>query len=370
MKNIIKICLFLAAAVLVSCNKNGRSGDPVPAPKKATLDITINPSVDADNNEKVKTVRIVVFDKVYGQDKLDVNKFIELSSPEDATKLTATTLKVTANDNKMVFVIINEPNDQAYPAPSGYSLKNALDGVMTPKDLEELTFDIAKLLNSDRDMVAANGMPMIGMKRVAVAANEDENNPQKLSMVVERAVARVDVYLEATNGGSETGYTTNDSKVTLHNISYDSYFVMGNEQNGTRDNADFEKNFGKVMKNVTSLTNETWIAPATETWAYVASGNNRRYLESFYVGERLFKSDYSDRLAVTLVGIKKGVQTTGISNKVIETISDGGTPIPFTEIRRNSVYEITAKVGALVPLSVMISVEPWTQINVDVPPIN
>ena len=42
-------------------------------------------------------------------------------------------------------------------------------------------------------------------------------------MVIERAVARVDVFIEAIDGGAVTGYTAGSTSVTLHNFSHDSY---------------------------------------------------------------------------------------------------------------------------------------------------
>lgn len=37
-------------------------------------------------------------------------------------------------------------------------------------------------------------------------------------MVIERAVARVDVFIEAIDGGAVTGYTAGSTSVTLHNF--------------------------------------------------------------------------------------------------------------------------------------------------------
>ena len=197
-----------------------------------------------------------------------------------------------------------------------------------------------------------------------------------VEMVIERAVARVDIFLEATDGGAVTGYTNGSTSVTLHNFTRNSYFVMGNEANGTRDNADPSKNYGKVMEDVpvSDLLAETWTAAATETWSYSSATGaaNRKLLCSFYAAERIFKSDYSDRLAVSMTNILKGPpDVTGITGKVIETITkvdDSGTPVaqPFTEIRRNNVYQIVAKVGKVGIQILTITVEDWgTQQDID-----
>ena len=76
---------------------------------------------------------------------------------------------------------------------------------------------------------------------------------------------------------------------------------MGNVGNGTRDNADSSKNYGKVKEDVSesNLLTHSWTAATTETWAYSSApgAENRKLLCSFYTAERLFKSDYSDRLS-------------------------------------------------------------------------
>ena len=79
---------------------------------------------------------------------------------------------------------------------------------------------------------------MTGVIRdISIAPDETKT----VQMVIERAVARVDVFIEAIDGGAVTGYTAGSTSVTLHNFSHDSYFVMGNVGNGTRDNADSSK---------------------------------------------------------------------------------------------------------------------------------
>ena len=144
---------------------------------------------------------------------------------------------------------------------------------------------------------------------------------------------------------------------------------MGNVDNGTRDNANPSKNYGKVKEDVpeSDLLPGAWTATTSETWAYSSAtgAKNRKLLCSFYTAERIFKSDYSDRLAVSMANVPKGPSdVTGITEKVIETITkvdDKGSPTaqPFTEIRRNNVYQITARVGKIGIQILTITVEDW-----------
>lgn len=229
-----------------------------------------------------------------------------------------------------------------------------------------MIYDISSILNSDGQIISATGMPMTGVIRdISIAPDETKT----VQMVIERAVARVDVFIEAIDGGAVTGYTAGSTSVTLHNFSHDSYFVMGNVGNGTRDNADSSKNYGKVKEDVSesNLLTHSWTAATTETWAYSSApgAENRKLLCSFYTAERLFKSDYSDRLSISMANVPKGPSdVTGITGKVIESVTkvDGtGSPTaqPFTEIRRNNVYQVTARVGKVGIQILTISVEDW-----------
>lgn len=116
-----------------------------------------------------------------------------------------------------------------------------------------------------------------------------------------------------------------------------------------------------------NLLTHSWTAATTETWAYSSApgAENRKLLCSFYTAERLFKSDYSDRLSISMANVPKGPSdVTGITGKVIESVTkvDGtGSPTaqPFTEIRRNNVYQVTARVGKIGIQILTISVEDW-----------
>ena len=158
-----------------------------------------------------------------------------VSTPETATDIDAQLLEVTSSNDILVVVIANEPQ----------SLTSKLDGIANLLTLQEMIYDISSILNSDGQIISATGMPMTGVIRdISIAPDETKT----VQMVIERAVARVDVFIEAIDGGAVTGYIAGSTSVTLHNFSYDSYFVMGNVDNGTRDNTDSSKNYGKVKE--------------------------------------------------------------------------------------------------------------------------
>lgn len=354
MRNKLLHIIYLTFTLfLFSCSD---AVDELILPIRAQLNIGLVNNGDLDRQEEVKVIRFIVFNHASGVARLDVNERVVLDTPGTATDITAQTLKVIPDNDIMVIVIVNEPQ----------SLTNELDGIGSLGELQNVDYNIADILNSDGEIVSSTGMPMTGVIRGISVVSEET---KIVEMVIERAVARVDIFLKAIDGGAVTGYTTGSTSVTLHNFTRNSYFVMGNEANGTRDNVDPSKNYGKVMENVptSDLLEETWTAGTTTTWAYSSASDakNKRLLCSFYIGERIFKSDYSDRLAVSMTNVLKGPpDVTGITKKVIETITkvdNSGTPTaePFTEIRRNNVYQITARVGKVGIQILTITVEDW-----------
>ena len=356
-KKLLHIICLASTILLFSCSREADVAYELPAhTTRAQLSIDLVNNRDVEQQEKINSMRFIVFGSTPGGVRLDVNEHILLSTPETATDIDAQLLEVTSSNDILVVVIANEPQ----------SLTSKLDGIANLLTLQEMIYDISSILNSDGQIISATGMPMTGVIRdISIAPDETKT----VQMVIERAVARVDVFIEAIDGGAVTGYTAGSTSVTLHNFSHDSYFVMGNVGNGTRDNADSSKNYGKVKEDVSesNLLTHKWTAATTETWAYSSApgAENRKLLCSFYTAERLFKSDYSDRLSISMANVPKGPSdVTGITEKVIESVTkvDGtGSPTaqPFTEIRRNNVYQVTARVGKIGIQILTISVEDW-----------
>lgn len=281
---------------------------------------------------------------------------------ETATDIKVKEVEVTPNDGKVVVVIINESAELT-------GQLDLIDGMTT---LENVTYDIARILNgSGQEVVATTGMPMVGVIRDVAVAN---GYTETVKMVVERAVARVDVYLGVRKDSEhEIGYfkqtaETEASSVTLYNLSYNNYFVMGNEANDMRGNATASKNYGKVMDSVADgvLVNQTWTATKDTTWQYSSAteAKNQQLLCSFYTAERIFRSNYTDRLAISMANFKKATLSVGMDKRPIETVtkrtSEETTAVPFTEIRRNNVYVITAYVGEVFEIDIhQVTVEDW-----------
>ena len=154
----------------------------------------------------------------------------------------------------------------------------------------------------------------------------------------------MDVYLQVTDGGAQTGYINGSTTVTMHNLSHESVLVNG---------------FGNMKANAL-LLDKTWTAGSSDTWIYssAADAKNRRLLCSFYTSERAFTD--SNKPTISMTNIRKGAQPTA---------TGGGQSQDFEGFQRNNVYQITAKVGKLGIQIVRVSVEPWgdpKNIDVDV----
>lgn len=214
-EKILYIVCMAFTALLFSCSKDAMDDELLPV-TRAQLSIGLEDKSEVERQEEIKSIRFIVFSNASGDVKLNVNKLVTLDTPATATDITAKNLEVIPNNDIMVIVIANEPQ----------SLTSKLNTVTSPWLLQSVDYDIANILDSDGEIVSSTGMPMTGVIRdISVASDE----VKAVKMVVERAVARVDIFLEATDGGAVTGYTKDVTSVTLHNFTHNSYFVMGNE---------------------------------------------------------------------------------------------------------------------------------------------
>lgn len=348
-------------AFLFSCSRDTLD-ESLPL-TRAALSVGLADNGEVEELEDIKTIRFIVFGDASGSPYLDTNVLDTRDVPVPATDIAVRNLEVKSNDDIMIIVIVNEPQE----------LVTRLENVGSLSDLQNLEYDIADILNANEGI---DLMPMTGVIRgISVLPGKERS----VRMVIERTVARVDVFLQATSDGAETGYTDGSTSVTLHNLTYEGYFVMGNESNGTRDNASYpSRNFGQVKADVleSTLLEKTWTAGTTVVWAYSADNDakNRRLLCSFYTAERIFRTNGSDKLTVSMKNVRKGPQNiTGVTEQEIGQITTAGedgqaVTKDFTEFRRNNVYQITAKVGKLGIQIAKVTVEEWgarTDIDLD-----
>ena len=353
--------LVFPALVLSSCVVEETQVDPPTNPlTRGYMEIELSNGLDQDSREEIHSVRFIVFEHASASPVLELNREMPLEGgePGEATEF-STLLELNIGSDKMVFVIVNEPE----------SFTSTLEGIAHPSELEAFTYNFADFLNAGNDL--KRGMPMTGVIRnVAVAAkNSSPNKAAKIQMAIERIVARVDFYLNAAEPGSKTGYTSGTTTITLENTYDRGRLVMGNKSNYTRDQSEAGKNFGVIPTvSTSSLSNHTWTASSNKTLEYSNLEDNLMYVCSFYTPERTCAVD-AERLTLSVSGVAKGYGTTAGSILLKNFIDEHSYPVTLDVIRRNYVYVIVGNVAkaeeTTKDLTFSLSVIPWQEITVD-----
>ena len=163
-KKLLHIIYLASTILLFSCSREADVAYELPAhTTRAQLSIDLVNNGDVEQQEKINSMRFIVFGSTPGGVRLDVNEHILLSTPETATDIDAQLLEVTSSNDILVVVIANEPQ----------SLTSKLDGIANLLTLQEMIYDISSILNSDGQIISATGMPMTGVIRdISIAPDE------------------------------------------------------------------------------------------------------------------------------------------------------------------------------------------------------
>lgn len=358
MKKLAYILCIVLTGVLSACQSHdeddgGGTQNPTGSKGLMTIEV-VGRNADATAEDYLHTARFIVFDNASTtRPSLDLNERIPVKESDKNANKFSITLETSKNADKMIVLILNEPE----------GLSGTLAGINRPDALEELHFEFAQILNNDHATLLETGMPMSGVIWAGsshgrpVYETQAEAEQNRFEMEVERAVARVDFWLEAVEEGAVTGYTSGLTRVTLANTYTTSYLAMGNTKNGTRNNTVTPaRNYG-FMQTVDPAVfvepgnpKKTWTAGSTKTVTYSSAPNaeNKVLACSFYTAERTCSAPGdADKLKLELENVIKGVGGTADGTFTIATMTPqgGGTPLPFTQILRNNVYEITASVS-------------------------
>lgn len=339
MKKTIYILLSVAFAMLLhSCVID--KGTDEAATRSGVMMVNIENDTSSlmdDARENITTVRLFVFDNASTNPKLNVNElYTDVATP--GTKVSVK-VKTSRNADKMVVAILNEPSQ----------LTGTLESVNHPSALEDIAFEFADLFNTNQTAVlaSANGMPMTGaLRHVEINSSHTESNPLIIPMVVERAVARVDVYM--SKDMSRTARLTTATKIRLKK-SYDKgYLVAGTEDNDTRFQPSDAENFGHM------LTVAPELLTAVSEWSpssAISLGSTAQRVCYFYTPERncILDND-ADKLRLEFVNITidgVGLRSAEIILNRMDTAPGTVTDpddLNLKMIKRNNVYEIYSTV--------------------------
>lgn len=182
--------------VLFSCTESEQAIEPVnPGEVRMSMNIstraTSDPEVLNANETRISRLRIYVFDGT----SLDKMYYWQGLTATDGT-YTTPVFTVKAATGKTLYAIVNEPVD--------FDTRAILESVDHPNDLVDVQYQMADYLSTETNVVGGRTtdycLPMYGELAGVDAA---EGTTQTVNMRVDRAVARVDVYMRKEAGNWE-----------------------------------------------------------------------------------------------------------------------------------------------------------------------
>lgn len=362
---ILKIAFAaLPLLLLASCLKDRRKVEPdaVPATTASLVVSLSTASSEYEDDVEINKVRIIMFDNASTAPVMDVNKLYELTDSDRKTDKFKAKIEVAANPDKMAVVIVNEPA----------ALTSRLSGTLQYSYLESLQFTLASVLNANDTEIAVSGMPMTGVYRniEVTEANTPENPKVVNNMIIERALAKVELWLKLEDGavGSISSASSGKTTITLKNTYTHGYLAAGTNANGTRDQNDITKDFGKVLdtSDISTFTSSTWTASANRDLSTTAL-----LICSFFTPERNYIGGAveTDLLGLELANIVKNGSPAGASCVISEAYDENNALTTLTGIRRNNLYKVigTVKNDGPLPINfVVVSMIDWDKQDVKI----
>ncbi len=281
----------------------------------------------ADEHDYVYKVRYIVFDNASSNPKLDINQWVDVEQQHQGATEFRSTLNVSSNPDKMLIVVVNEPD----------GLSTMLDRITSPEGFEDVIFQMAASFNVNHTAPSASGIPMSGVKRGIVV---EEGKTAIVEMTTERAVARVELWLKKDDALTSAEVNTSTS-VFLSNSHTEGYMITGTKMDGTR----FQTGVGEVNNFGHMLTVPF---PITDrAWSYINSTPTKltdklQLVCAFYVPERTCSAESdTDKLVMDIFNVATSEGDRSASNHILKSFSpEGGSEGEITELLRNNVYQV------------------------------
>ena len=327
MLHIVWILFFLVACIGERSEDGG--GESLGSRGKIDVEILVR---GADEHDFVRTVRFVVFDDASVSPTLDINELVALGDEErDATRF-KTTLEVKTNPDKMLVVVVNEPQ----------VMTSVLNAVIAPEQLEEMLFRMDDTFSFDHVQPLMSGIPMSGVKRKIVV---EENVTTNEKITIERAVARVELWLKKADEIAFARLSTSmNSRVLLENTYGKGYLVTGTEADKTRfqTGLEIENNFGYIQTPTSGFEHVIWNYRDANV---LELSDAPQRICMFYTPERTYEvADDRNKLFLDIRGLSSPEGERGIRTALTEFIPEGGSsPRVITEIRRNNIVSISVE---------------------------
>ena len=244
-------------------------------------------------------------------------------------------INVTAG-NRTFYAVINEPDDT--------DIHSALALANHPNGIKQVQYKITNYLsNGDGKIVNVlkkteeYSLPMYGELTSTVISTTSS-----LSMQVDRAVARIDVYMAKAEG------ITSDATTQTATLRVDAASEVGYIASE------------KVVSTAPTIKNFL-DTPVNSTLTNYSEGTNNGYVKiySFYIPEQTCP-ETSDRLVFTIGGIQWNNMETTYNPFILGDNSVNTSNKPLDKIERNHVYRIYCRMSpSTKDVSLDVSVSPW-----------
>ena len=329
-----KGCIWWAWLLLFlfSCTESGQTVDPLnPGEVRMSMNIstrvTSDPEVLNANETRISRLRIYVSDGT----SLDKMYYWQGLSAIDGT-YTTPVFTVKAATGKTLYAIVNEPVD--------FDTRAILESVDHPNDLVDVQYQMADYLSTRTNVVEYTKDYCLPMYGELAGVDAAEGTTQTVNMRVDRAVARVDVYMrkEAKNWEEVLMPTT--------------LVVTGVSKTGFVS----PKRTGSYASSVLNLLSRKKVSEIPEE----TSPEDKGVLAySFYIPEMECKNNKLNIGFDDYDMIELGVD------------SDNSGKAPLEKLERNHVYQLLCRfMQKTVYLDINLTVCPWIALEPQVEEVN
>lgn len=326
---LIRYTLPLIALLAAACSE--KENQPPAAAIEAPVTIHTRANGGDDTNQlnasetHVKSVRIYIFDG----NKLDRMQYFDI--PDGGMQLK---MRAKVGTNKTFCAVANE-----LPA-----MKNELDRVETPAGLNAVMYTLTDYVDPGRNIDPAQDTPPAPAPYFLPFYGENSNvtlteEGASLTLNIERAVARVDMYLRAEEKASFDCVATTATTLKIERSAGKGYFTS-------------------VLPNTAQDADRTF-AVSTPVQLVKATGSDKssyKRIFSFYLPVQRFAQN-PDRIRMTLADLTWGENTSWSYDPFLF-----GDHIPSFDntIQPNKVYKLYCTLSqAAFPVEVSLIIEDW-----------
>lgn len=341
MKKIVSLInIFIAAFFLLSCSSE-QAIDPVGETEgmKGLMEIKVLTD-GALKDDHIHTARFITFDNASVFPTIDINERKEFDEDDQDAQEFSAMLKVSCNADKLLVVILNEPD-----AVTGF-----LNNLYLPADLEDITYRMANVFNSSHTATVTKGIPMTGMAgSISVTEeNSSESTAESVELSVKRAIARVELWLRTE---AEITSEINTSTMVTLSKSHDTGYLMA---------PDLANDFGHLPTVDDPSKQVLWQHTSPDPLVLT---DTPEFICAFYTPERTCSaSDDADKLVLNIQKIKTSDGNRDAAITLSDFSNESGPSQNITEIRRNNVYKIAAYVKSnLVEFEQKVT--QWTEVG-------